>query len=104
MSWWVVVLLCYLFYSLGVINATVAERERYWTWMSNSWEMVGRRLWWLKMVKTPSEAPTPQDYSQLTQHLIDVMNDYNGVFGRDYNREKLMPLDPIAGEIEESDE
>jgi hypothetical protein len=98
MSWWQIVILCYVFYALGIINATVAERNRYWTWMHNSWELINRKLWWLKMVKAPADVPTPQDYNDLTQNLIGVFSDYQEVFGRQYQKEKLLSVEVSIGE------
>ena len=100
MSWYWVVLLCWLFFQFGFINATVGERERYFTWMANSWELMNRRLWWINMAtKDPTEA-TLVDIAELNHNLFRTVHDFNGVFGRPYLKEELLPVEPRVGDFE----
>lgn len=91
MTWWQIALLCWLFFQLGFINATVMERERYWAWMSNSWVMLKRRVWWMDMMMDSPKEATLQDIVELNQNLFRTMHDFQGVFGRPYLKEEWLP-------------
>lgn len=91
MKWWQIALLCYGFYVLGGINAVVAERERFTIWMSNSWEIINRRLWWIGMLDKPlDEDSSVEVVAELAHNMIKTLDDYNTVFGRPYTLEDLL--------------
>lgn len=92
MNWWQIALLAFSTYMLGIINATVAERDRYSIWMANSWELIKRRGWWVGLLKKnePDDTPTLEDIAELTANMIQTVNDYYGVFSRPYIKEPLL--------------
>lgn len=91
MTWWMIVLLCYFTFWLGGVNATVIERERYWTWMANSWEMLSQRSWWMSLaVQKDPEEVTLEDIAEMIPNLHRSLTDYHTVFSRPYSKEELM--------------
>lgn len=91
MTWWQIALLGLGCYWLGVINATVLERERYMTWMSNSWKMLHDRMWWISMASQKDvDEVTLSDIAELNEHMVQTLNDYTTVFGRPYDKEELI--------------
>lgn len=102
MTWWQIALLCYFTFWLGRVNATVMERERYYIWMANSWELINRRLWWIKMSqqKKPEDV-TLQDLAEIIPNMSRTLNDYNDIFGRPYVKEELLSHEPDVVAVDE---
>lgn len=90
MSWYWIVLIGLGCYHLGHVNAIVQERDRFMIWMSNSWELMNRRLWWTEL-SPPVEEATMADVENVMTNMLHTITDYQEVFSRPYILEELLP-------------
>lgn len=87
--WWLLIMAGAMFVSwvFGWMQATVQSIQIHRTWMSNSWALLAERLWWIKATNW-GESISPEEFNS---NLVQTLQDYNDVFGRDYSKEDPIP-------------